>query len=189
MRIIAGQYKGRQLQRPAESVTRPTSDRARESVFNILSHLPGFSLTDTVVLDMFSGSGAMGLEALSRGARSVKLIDKHLEARKILQQNVMNLKCQAQVEVLGWDALSLPIATSAVDLIFIDPPYYQNYEEIVIDQLYGKGWLKTGTLIVLETSKKTDFDFSNVPGIIVTTRTFASTKITIFSCSLPQNPN
>lgn len=189
MRVISGKFKGRKLQRPSESITRPTSDRVRESIFNILTHLPGFSFEGLLVLDVFAGSGAMGLEALSRGALQVKLIDRHPEVLKILQQNVKTLDCHEKVEILNWDALLLPLAAIPVDLIFIDPPYHQNFESIVIEQIFKKGWVKEGTLIVLETAKNTSFDFINIPGSILTVRTFANTKITIFSCSGLQNPS
>lgn len=181
MRIISGIWKGRSLQRPPQEVTRPTTDRVRESVFNILLHSEGFSFEGAVVLDLFAGSGAMGLEALSRGASQATFVELNPVARQVIAQNVHALKFVDQSRVLAIDALDLPRPlAAAADLIFIDPPYFQSLEVPVINQLLVKGWVKPGTIVVLETSKKTKLDLMEVRFSLLTARTFASTAISIF---------
>lgn len=184
MRIISGTRKGRPLQRPPQQVTRPTTDRVRESVFNILLHLEGFSFDGAVVLDLFAGSGAMGLEALSRGATQATFVELNPIARQVVAQNVQALKFVDQSRILGIDALDLPSPfTAAADLIFIDPPYFQNLEIPVINHLLVKGWIKLGTIVVLEASKKTKLDLMEAPFSLLTARTFGNTAISIFKAS------
>lgn len=181
MRIIAGLFKGRSLQCPPQTVTRPTSDRARESIFNILSHLEVFNFDGSVVLDLFAGSGAMGLEALSRGAARATFVELNPVARQVITQNIQALKVGSQVDVLGIDALNLPTTHMCADLIFLDPPYFQDLETPTFDQLIAKGWTRPGTIIVLETSKKTKLDLDNTRFFLLTHRTFSNTTISIFN--------
>lgn len=180
MRIISGLFKGRILQRPPESITRPTSDRVRESIFNILWHLDGFTFDQVYVLDLFAGSGAMGLEALSRGAQQVVFVDKNSIARQVIAQNVCHLKVDdKKVHILPYDVLNLPETDKPADLIFVDPPYFQELETRVLAQLILKRWVKHGTIIVLETSKKTSPEFSTEEFLLLTARTFSNTTISI----------
>lgn len=179
MRIISGLFKGRTLQRPPESITRPTSDRVRESVFNILLHLDDFEFEGAYVLDLFAGSGAMGLEALSRGAERAIFVDKNPVARQVITQNVRHLKVEEKVHIASYDALNLPEAGKPTDLIFIDPPYFQELESKVLAQLTLKHWTKQGTVIVLETSKKTILEFPRQEFLLLTARTFSNTTVSI----------
>lgn len=179
MRIISGKFKGRVLQRPPESITRPTTDRVRESIFNILLHLDGFSFEGAYVLDVFAGSGAMGLEALSRGAEQVIFVDKNPVARQVITQNIHYLKVEDKGHIVSYDALNLPEASKPADLIFIDPPYFQELELKVLAQLNLKYWIKQGTIIVLETSKNTILEFPGEEFLLLTSRIFSSTTISI----------
>lgn len=180
MRIIAGLFKGRSLQRPPQTITRPTSDRARESIFNILSHLDDFHFAGSVVLDLFAGSGAMGLEALSRGAARAIFVELNSVARHAISQNIHTLKLSDQVTVLAVDVLKLPMAQISADLIFLDPPYFQDLETLAFVQLSEKGWCKPGTIIVLETSKKTQAELDNAQFTLLTRRTFSNTAVSVF---------
>jgi 16S rRNA (guanine966-N2)-methyltransferase len=180
MRVIAGLFKGRLLQRPPQAITRPTSDRARESIFNILSHLEDFHFSGSVILDLFAGSGAMGLEALSRGAAHAIFVELNSVARQVIAQNIQTLKLSDQVNVLVVDVLNLPMAQACADLIFLDPPYFQGLETPALAQLGEKGWCKPGTIVVLETSKKTQFDLDNAQFTLLTRRTFSNTAVSIF---------
>lgn len=179
MRIISGAFKGRILQRPPESITRPTSDRVRESVFNVLLHLNSFDFEGAYVLDLFAGSGAMGLEALSRGAKMVLFVDRNPIARQVITQNVRHLKVDEKAYIASYDALSLPKANNPANLIFIDPPYLQGLEEKVLKELALKNWMKQGTIIVLETSRKTKIDFPSDTFTLLTSRAFSNTTISI----------
>ncbi|MFN7709505.1 MAG: 16S rRNA (guanine(966)-N(2))-methyltransferase RsmD [Holosporales bacterium] len=151
MRIVAGSLRGFKLQAPNEKITRPTSDRARESVFNVLSTL----LVDLdrdydslSCLDVFAGSGALGFEALSRGVQDLTLIERHPEAIAVLHANAQHLKVEAKI--LRLDALKLPKAFRQFNLIFLDPPYKKGFIEPCVASLETQGWLAPGALLVIE---------------------------------------
>lgn len=180
MRIIAGKFKGRALQSPPAPITRPTSDRARESIFNILCHLPGFEMEGATVLDIFAGSGALGLEALSRGAKAVIFIDKNATVCQVIGENSRSLQVEPYVQILPTDALNLPIAKQAVQLVFMDPPYFQNLEYPLLKELGRKKWLQTGTIIVVETSRKTVIEGDKSLFEVIKKRSFSNTLVTFF---------
>lgn len=180
MRIISGDYKGRTLQYPPSKITRPTSDRARESIFNILLHLDDFTFNGAVVLDLFAGSGAMGLEALSRGAISATFLDLSPIACQVITSNIQFLKVNNKTCVLSVDALGLPLALTPANLVFVDPPYFHGFETPVLSELVVKGWVKSGTIVVIETSKKTKLEVNQSVFLPLTTRTFSNTAISIF---------
>lgn len=155
MRIIAGKFKSRRLISPPSSLTRPTSDRARESIFNILKSLTG-DLTDKYILDAFAGSGAIGLEALSRGAQHVYFIEKDHRVIQFLKSNISNLSAGNECTVIQGDATKPPKAPQPMDMIFLDPPYDQTLEDTCIEALHSQGWINHETIFVLETSSKRD---------------------------------
>ncbi|HEY4220467.1 MAG TPA: RsmD family RNA methyltransferase, partial [Myxococcota bacterium] len=129
MRIIAGKNRGRKLEAPDGSTVRPTSDRAREALFDILTHgrfAEGPVYEDALVLDAFAGTGAFGLEALSRGARFAAFMEKDRVARGALAANVAALGETAHAAVLSADATKPPRATGACGLVFLDPPYHED---------------------------------------------------------------
>lgn len=150
MRIISGTYRGKNLFTPKINTVRPTSDRAREAIFSIINSKFG-SLEDACVLDVFSGTGAFALEALSRGAKEVCMIDK--DTTLSAKNAALFVRETAKIKLLRTDALNLPTAPKAYDIIFIDAPYSQGLTEKALIQLEQKGWLKPTTLIITELSK------------------------------------
>lgn len=156
MRIVGGKYRGKVLEAPAGDATRPTSDRAREGLFNILEHgIPGFRLPEAHVADVFAGSGALGIEALSRGAASLVLIENDPTAKRCIRTNLNSLKTENQdnCRILSANALSLPLAQRKMDLVMMDPPYHSELATPALQALAKTGWLHPETLIVIETAK------------------------------------
>lgn len=154
MRIIAGKFKSRKLVSPPTDSTRPTSDRARESIFNIINSLGSHHLAGAFVLDGFAGSGGLGLEALSRGAAHVIFMEKNLLTARTIHENIANLGVESQCIVIVADATQPPKAPQPMTLIFLDPPYDQHVEDTILLALHHQGWVNAQTLIVLETSTK-----------------------------------
>ena len=157
MRIIAGRFRGKQLTSPGDDSIRPTSDRVRESIFNILASRLGPNFDGLRVLDLFAGTGAMGLEALSRGAATVVFVDTGAEARGLIRDHIEAFGAGGVAKLLRRDATSLgPAGTMGpVDLVFIDPPYGKGLGEQALASLQEGGWLKPDTLIILEESSET----------------------------------
>lgn len=155
MRIISGKYKGKKILSPLSQETRPTSDRAREMIFDILLHNPTFgptALIDKDVLDVFAGTGALGLEALSRGARSSTFIENSRTALPILYTNLKAFGLTPSY-VLRQDALSLDKAPSPFNIVFLDPPYAAGLVLPTLNQLFLKEWLVHNAIVVIEMSK------------------------------------
>lgn len=179
MRIVGGLHKGKTLKTPKSDKTRPTSDKVRESIFNRLSHgINGFELENSRVLDLFAGTGALGLEAVSRGASFAVFIEDAVAARGLIRQNIENLELTGQTKLFRRDATKLgPIKrTEPFDLIFIDPPYGKSFGEKALHSAITGGWLKEGALIVLEDSKQATI---NWPKTItpIDNRTYGETTI------------
>lgn len=151
LRIIAGQWRGRKLLAPEGDTTRPTADRTRETLFSMLQSRLG-SFEGLAVADLFAGSGALGLEALSRGAASCLFVEQDPGAIRAIRGNVANLKAQAQAEVRASSVLSLGPAKAALDLVFLDPPYHTGAGAVALDKLARLGWLGPATWISLETA-------------------------------------
>src|SRR5262245_62031770 len=157
MRIVAGKHRGRRTAAPEGHDVRPTSDRAREALFNILEHgrftADGTSpLVGARVLDVFAGSGALGLEALSRGAAHVTCIETSATARSALRANVKALGESARVTVLQGDATKPPAATEPCGLVLMDPPYRSGLAGPALAALAERGWLADGAICVAEIS-------------------------------------
>ena len=150
MRIIAGRHRGRRLEAPTGQRMRPTASRLRESLFNILAHHPDFSLASARVADLFAGTGALGLEALSRGAVFVTFVDHHPASAALLLRNIGMLGETTRSKIVTSDATRLPRATEACDLIFADPPYDKGLIPLAAADLVDKGWVKSGALLVAE---------------------------------------
>lgn len=151
MRIIGGLYRGKKLKAPLDSLTRPTSDRIKENLFNILSNLMGFE--GTHVLDLFSGSGALGIEALSRGSTRITFVENHPSALKILKENTKSF--QAHCSIFQEDVIKFLDQQSSLpyDLILMDPPYNKVSIEGILEKIKKNQWLKEDGLIVAETPK------------------------------------
>lgn len=166
MRIVGGRHRGRRLAAPPGRSTRPTSDRARESLFNILAHGDfGGVLEGARVLDAFCGSGALGLEALSRGASHVVLMDNDGAAMAAAQDNAGALDEETHVTCLPRDAVNPPRAEKPCGLVFLDPPYGGGLGEKALTALSTQGWLAPGALCVMETAK--DEAFAPPPGFTI----------------------
>lgn len=151
MRIIGGKYRGKNLISPGGAQVRPTSDRAREALFSILRSKLGFDFSGYKLLDVFAGSGAFGLEALSQGFSEIALVDKEPLS---LQKNVRLFPAEAsRIEVIKADACFLPKAKAEYDVLFMDAPYRQNLSEPALRELAAKNWLKNGALCLVEIHK------------------------------------
>jgi 16S rRNA (guanine966-N2)-methyltransferase len=161
MRIVAGKHRGRRLAAPPGDAVRPTSERAREALFNILAHgrfAPAPVFEDARVLDVFAGTGALGLEALSRGARFATFIEKDRQARDALEANIKTLGETARTRLLAVDATTPPRADGPYDLVFLDPPYRSGLAEPALEALSRAGWLAPHALIILELAARGDFE-------------------------------
>ena len=151
MRIIAGAWRGRPIDAPPGQATRPTADRARETLFSMLASRLG-SFEDLRVADLFAGSGALGLEALSRGAASATFVERDAKAVAIIRRNVDKLGTAQASRILSNSALALP-ASEPFDLIFADPPYEPGAGTAVIEAVEKSGWLAPGGWMSVETSR------------------------------------
>ncbi|MEI9965587.1 MAG: 16S rRNA (guanine(966)-N(2))-methyltransferase RsmD [Caulobacteraceae bacterium] len=154
MRIVGGDLRGRPIRAPAGQDTRPTSDRARQAAFNILQHAPwAAGLDGARVIDLFAGSGAMGLEALSRGAAACLFVETAAPALAAIAANLASLRVGGRARTLRQDAARLgprPANEAAFDLAFLDPPYGQGLGEAALEGLRAGGWLAPGAAVVLE---------------------------------------
>ncbi len=156
MRIIAGEWRGRRLVAPIGQSTRPTSDRTRETLFSMLtSRLGGFE--DLAVADLYAGSGALGLEALSRGAASCLFVDNDRDALAAMKDNIAKLGASERSHILPGTAERLAKGRS-FDLIFADPPYQPGSGNVVIEAVSDAGWLKPGGWLAIETDKHEKVD-------------------------------
>lgn len=151
MRIIAGEWRGRKLQAPQGDTTRPTADRTRETMFSMLVSRIG-SFEGIAVADLFSGSGALGLEALSRGAASCLFAEQDPAALRALRTNIDTLRCAERCVVRAGSVLALGPAPAPLDLILLDPPYGTGAGQVALDKLGRLGWIGPATWIGLETA-------------------------------------
>ncbi len=155
MRIVGGKWRGKKLLAPTHIATRPTSDRTRETIFNILLHNPNFGssvVQDKNVLDLFAGTGALGLEALSRGAKTVTFVENNRDALKVLYMNISTFDLQTRC-VLEQDATTF-ISSHTFDLVFMDPPYHKNHVLLSLEHLLNARLLAKGAVVVVEMAKE-----------------------------------
>ena len=154
MRIVAGSHRGRRLLAPPGDIVRPTSDRAREALFNILSHgefaAGGTSFAGAAVLDAFAGTGALGLEALSRGAATAIFIERDRDALAVLRRNVGALGEGARAEIVPGDATRPPHAATGCAVAFLDPPYRSGLAAPALAALGAAGWLAPEAVVIVE---------------------------------------
>ena len=151
MRIIAGEWRRRQLRAPPGESTRPSADRTRETLFAMLTSRLG-SFEGLAVADLFAGSGALGLEALSRGAEHCLFVEQDAAAIRALRANIAALRAQPQCEVRASSVMQLGPAKAPLDLILLDPPYHSGAGGVALDRLHRLGWIGDGTWIALETA-------------------------------------
>jgi 16S rRNA (guanine966-N2)-methyltransferase len=159
MRVVGGRLRGRVLASPNTAAIRPTADRLREALFNILAHAYGDPVTGVRVLDLFAGTGALGIEALSRGAAFALFIDAGVEARALLRENVATLGLGGVSRIFRRDATKLGAmqAVAPFSLVFLDPPYGQGLAEKAVVSAREGGWLAPGALMVVEEAVRSRF--------------------------------
>ncbi len=153
MRIIAGNFKGRRLETPANYDIRPTSEMVKEALFSMLMN----DIHNSVFVDLFSGTGAVGLEALSRGAEKVYLVDRSRESVSIIRNNVNKIGCQSQANILASDyRVAMDRINEPVDIIFADPPYEEGYNLEILESVENSDLLNDDGILIIEHSKKFD---------------------------------
>lgn len=154
MRIVGGTWRGRGLAAPSGATVRPTADRVRQALFDMLLHAPWGGRMDGVrVLDAFAGTGALGLEALSRGAAHATFMERDRTALAALRGNIAGLQAEDRARVIEGDALSPPRAAWACTLLFLDPPYGLELATRALAALDAGGWIAPGALVAVETGR------------------------------------
>ena len=181
MRIVAGRFRGRRLaalgKGDAGAHLRPTTDRVREALFGMLQGGRfGDPVTDAHVLDLFAGTGALGLEALSRGAAHVSFADSGRKAQALLRENIRLLEVTGETRVMPRDARALPPADTACGLIFLDPPYGQGLGAPALVAAQAQGWVAPGALVVWEENAPQDAPEGFT---VLETRGYGDTVVTI----------
>jgi 16S rRNA (guanine966-N2)-methyltransferase len=159
MRIVGGKLRSRPLAGPKSDAVRPTADRLRESLFNILTHSYGDPVPGARILDLFAGTGALGLEAISRGAAYALFVDEGIEARALLRDNVESLGLGGVTRIFRRDATRLGPAhpLEPFSLVFLDPPYGKGFAEMALISARDGGWLRPEALIVVEEAADAGF--------------------------------
>lgn len=162
MRIVAGKHRGRRLSAPDGRDVRPTSDRARQALFNILEHGGfieggGSPIRDARILDAFAGTGALGLEALSRGARHATFMENGREALAAIRKNVESCHEEDAAEILRADATRPPKARVPCSIAFLDPPYHQSLAVPALEALAKAGWLAEDAICCVEVATEEGF--------------------------------
>lgn len=185
MRIVGGTNKGKQLTAPKGADTRPTSDRVREAVFNILNHADGpVPIKDARILDLFAGTGALGLEALSRGAAYALFVDTAPAARGAIRKNAEAIGALGKVKIFNRDATKLgtmpPGAQGPFDLVFIDPPYRKGLDIQALEAARAGNWLAPNARVIVErAANEPDL---NAPGFTTDdARTYGDTQMVFLS--------
>jgi 16S rRNA (guanine966-N2)-methyltransferase len=179
MRVVAGRFRGRALQTPGDLSIRPTSDRVRESLFNILAHgIADFALDGARVIDLFAGTGALGIEAISRGAAYCLFVEEAPEARALIRQNVEAFGLTGETRIFRRDATGLgPLGNAApYGLAFLDPPYGKGLGEKALASLAGGGWLTPGAICVFEERAGAEL-MAPASFVQVDTRTYGETEV------------
>ncbi len=181
MRIVSGRFKGRAIVAPPGQATRPTSDRARQALFDVIAHAAWApDLEGAKVIDLFAGSGALGFEALSRGAAYCLFVETDEAARGAIRENMDALSLFGETRVHRRDAADLGVCHSSAggpfDLAFLDPPYRKGLGERAIAELAKGGWLKPGALIVLErAADEPDLELAGFE--VIDTRTWGAAQV------------
>ncbi len=164
MRIVGGDFRGKKLSLPEDNRIRPTADRTREALFNILGHGGDYRTEKgplplgARILDVFAGTGALGLEALSRGAAHVTFMDNHPDSLRLIKTNVQVLQGQGKADILNRSGIHPGRASRACDLILMDPPYKKGLESPSLLALAENGWMQPGSIAVIEMASKEVLD-------------------------------
>jgi len=160
MRVVGGRLRGRALKGPSSHAIRPTTDRLRESLFNILAHAYDDAVTDARVLDLFAGTGALGIEAISRGASFALFVEEGAEARALIRANVETLGLGGATRLFRRDATRLGPAhpIEPFDLVFLDPPYGRGLAERALSSAREGSWLAPDALVIVEEAADSGFE-------------------------------
>lgn len=184
MKIIAGIYKGRKLKMPVGNQIRPTPGKVKEAVFSIIGH----DLSDALVVDLFAGTGSLGLEALSRGAKYVWLGDKSIEACQLISENIKTLGAEDKARLVRgeWQQLiaQLKRVADRVDVIFLDPPFEGNILESAIKAISGEGLLKEDGTIVAEHDYRLDMPETIGDFVLFKRKKYGNTIISLYGFEL-----
>jgi len=183
VRIIAGEWRGRGLEAPSGHGTRPTADRVRETLFSMLASRLG-SFDDLRVADLFAGSGALGLEALSRGAAAATFVENDAAAAAVLRRNADKLNAAARTQLLRGSALALP-RSAPFDLIFADPPYAPGSGTAAVAAVVEAEWLAPGGWMSVETDRKDQLDSGQL--VLQATRDVGRARLWLLS--RPSSPS
>ena len=175
MRIIAGQWRERPLGAPKGDATRPTADRTREALFSMLTSRLG-SFDGLAVADLFAGSGALGLEALSRGAASCLFVEQDRAALDALRANVASLGA-AGADIRAQSMLALGPARQPLDLVMMDPPYASGAGGVALDKLTRLGWIGAGTWVSIETARSEEIEAAGF--VVDASRVHGKARITL----------
>ena len=159
MRVISGEWRGRKLLAPKGDATRPTADRTRETLFSMLTSRLG-SFEGLVVADLFAGSGALGIEALSRGAASCLFAEQDRDALDVLRKNLAALGANARADIRAGSVMSLGPAQRTYDLLMLDAPYDTGAGSVALDKLNRLGWIGPGSWISVETAHHEKIDLA-----------------------------
>ncbi len=177
-RVIAGKWKGRRLLTPEGMATRPTTDRCKEALFGVIQ----FELSDISFLDLFAGSGGIGIEALSRGAKSLDLVEQDPRAASVIRQNLSGLgaKDQGSLHTMSCErAIAMfSAARKQFDIVFMDPPYHQGYEQTIGQMVSDMAILKEGGLLIIESASDTDVSVSGL--VLEKVKTYKTTRFSFF---------
>ncbi len=192
MRIVAGRLKGRALHGPASQDSRdirPTSDRLRETIFNILAHAYGGPVAGASVIDLFAGTGAMGCEAISRGAKRALFVDDGARAHALIRANVDALGLGGATKIFRRDARKLGPAPAGekFTLAFLDPPYGKHLAEPALEALRDGLWLAPGALVIVEEAAEATLDIPE-GFTLLETRVYSDTQVVILRAAHPLSP-
>ena len=184
MRIIGGKNKGKKIFLPVDKNTRPLRDMVKESIFNLIEHSNKFniSISNSVVLDLFSGSGSFGLECLSRGAKFITFVENYVHALGILKKNISMMDALPFSEIIENNCFELinekKIFSKKFDIIFLDPPYRDKNINLLIDQIIDQKILKKNGIVLIHRHKKDDIKITSKLNIL-DTRKYGISKIII----------
>ena len=184
MRIIGGKNKGKKIILPVDKNTRPLRDMVKESIFNLIEHSNKFniSISNSIVLDLFSGSGSFGLECLSRGAKFITFVENYVHALEILKKNVSMMNAMSLSEIIENNCFELinekKIFSKTFDIIFLDPPYKYKNINVLIEQIIEKKILKKTGIILIHRHKKDDIEITSKLKIL-DSRKYGISKIII----------
>lgn len=194
MRITGGAFGGRVLAAPSDARVRPTADKVRQAIFNVLNHNDfgiGFSLQGARVADLFAGTGALGIEALSHGASYALLVDDSAESRALIRENVETLGLTGITKIWRRDATKLgPLpagAGGAFDLVFLDPPYREGLLGKALESLAGENWLAPNALIVAESARDEEDTLADA-FVVLADRLYGDTRVRFLSFSPAPDP-